>query len=224
VTAWREVDGVYVSDSGGNNHWVLLYKIDEEGYPWIFDSYTHEKKKLAKDHNIRRAKRIWLNKKTKPAMRKHISILEDILKALKLMNKTLLDVCKENLGKDASPRDTANDSVGCVDSVTTIMRQVRPETPHMLSTILFNAWLENPVNGYRFVDEMEEYLPEDIIVSPTEGERTGHCGIFMEDGLIASNNSFGINKGWWTQNYVIKTWVDYFSKKQKLPVYIYRKI
>jgi hypothetical protein len=83
VTAWREEDGVYVSDNGGNNHWCMLFKIDDEGYPWIFDSYDHSIKKLAKDHNIRRAKRFYINTKTRAAMTKHVGLLQMIVNFLK---------------------------------------------------------------------------------------------------------------------------------------------
>ena len=84
VSAWNRQGDVYVSDKGSvNNHYCLLYKIDDEGYPWIFDSYDHSKKKLSKDHNIRRAKRIHIQKRTKPAMRKHIAILKIVLDFLK---------------------------------------------------------------------------------------------------------------------------------------------
>ena len=83
VSAWNRQGDVYVSDKGSvNNHYCLLYKIDDEGYPWIFDSYDHSKKKLSKDHNIRRAKRIHIQKRTKPAMRKHVRILQAILNFL----------------------------------------------------------------------------------------------------------------------------------------------
>lgn len=82
VSAWREKDGVYVSTGNVNNHWCMLFKIDAEGYPWVFDSYDHSIKKLAKDHNIRRAKRIHIQKRTKPAMRKHVRILQAILNFL----------------------------------------------------------------------------------------------------------------------------------------------
>ena len=61
--------------------------------------------------------------------------------------KTLLHACQDALVTDASPLDTAPDSLACVDTVTTIMRQVRPETPHMLSTIKFHEWLEDMDNG-----------------------------------------------------------------------------
>jgi hypothetical protein len=84
VSAWKRVGDEYVSDQGGvNNHWCVLYKIDKEGHPWVFDSYSHEKKKLAKDHNIRRAKRFFIVKKTKPALSRLAKIIEKIITLLK---------------------------------------------------------------------------------------------------------------------------------------------
>jgi len=82
VSAWNEVDGVYISEGKVNNHWCMLYKIDDEGYPWVYDSYSNSKKKLSKDHNIRRAKRFHLQKKTVKAMKKHVSILQIIVNFL----------------------------------------------------------------------------------------------------------------------------------------------
>ena len=82
VTAWREVDGKYVSSGGGNNHWCMCYKIDDEGIH-VFDSYDHSKKILSLDHNIRRATRIWVNKKTLSASKQQLSILQIILNLFK---------------------------------------------------------------------------------------------------------------------------------------------
>ena len=79
VCAWYEENGVFVSKGDGNNHWCMLYKIDDEGYPWVFDSYDHSKKRLSRDHNIRRAKRFHLQTRTKPAMKLHIKILQIVL-------------------------------------------------------------------------------------------------------------------------------------------------
>jgi hypothetical protein len=219
VSAWNEVNGVYVSDQGSvNNHYCLLYKIDEEGYPWVFDTYDHSKKKLAKDHNIRRAKRIWLNKKTPRALRRHKSILELILEKL-MQKKTLLSVAESQLGKDVTPKDTVPDDVACVDTLTTIMRMYDPTVPYMVSTIALNDWL--PKNGYALVSDTQE---GDIIVSPTSGKKIGHCGVLFEDGIIASNNSFGINAGKFTKNYTLASWSRYYKDKLGLPVFIYRKI
>lgn len=61
VTAWFEKDGVYVDDGQENNHWCLLYKIDDKGM-YVFDSYDHSKKTLSLNHNICYAKRIVLYK------------------------------------------------------------------------------------------------------------------------------------------------------------------
>lgn len=82
VQAWNEENGVYTSTGTSNNHWCMLYKVDSDGYPWVFDSYDHTKKRLSKDHNIRRAKRIWLNEKTVSSMKKHVSILQIIVNFL----------------------------------------------------------------------------------------------------------------------------------------------
>ncbi len=221
VSAWNKVGDVYVSNQGSvNNHYCLLYAIDDEGYPLIYDTYEYNKKKLSKDHNIRRAKRIWIGEQTKSSMRRHISLLELILNKL-MSKKTLLQVCQEALGTDASPEDAASDDVGCVDTVTTLLRLVRPETPHMLSTARFNEWLKDPKNGYEPV--LDGIQSEDIIISPTTGAVTGHVGIIMNDGLIGSNNSAGPNKGRFTQNYTMNSWMSYFRMKRKLSVYIYRK-
>lgn len=229
VSAWNEVNGVYVSDKGSvNNHkCVLIEIIDYNGYrdcPVIFDTYDHSVKVLHPEHNIRRAVAFWLNKKTPRAMRKHISILQVILN--KLMNKqTLLEVCNAALGTDASPNDTAPDELGCVDTMTTLMRKVRPATPHLLSTIQLDAWLANPANGYRRVEFMDENIEDgDLIISPTEGTVTGHVGIFMEDNTIASNNSFGINKGKFTKNYTFQTWDKYYTQTRGLSIHVYRYV
>lgn len=223
VTAWRLKEGAYVSDSGGNNHYCLLYKFDAEGYPWIYDSYDHSKKKLAKDHNIRRAKRIYLNKKTRPAMKMHIALLKEIIKAF-TMKTTLLDVCKKYLGKDASPENLANSDVACAETVTHLLRQVYPSTPKILGTYTLYEYLNNPKNGYKRVLKPE---PECIVISPTGmGAKgtIGHTGILDEDLLIMSNNSFGVWKGKFTRNHTIETWNTRYAIKQKMPVYYFKHI
>jgi len=63
VTAWFEENGVFVDRGIPNNHWCVLYKMDDEFY-YVFDSYDHSEKKLPLSHNISYAKRIVLYKKT----------------------------------------------------------------------------------------------------------------------------------------------------------------
>ena len=219
VYAWDEENGVYVSKGDKNNHWCMLYKIDEEGYPWVFDSYSHEKKRLSKDHNIKQAKRFHLLLKTNKGVSSLVTILEEILKRLKLMKPTFFDVCKSALGTDASPNDEAPDELACANTVTELMRKVYPETPKINGT--WTLWEYLKKNWA----EVKTYEPGTIIISPTgTGTGTGHAGVVMEDGLIASNNSFGPNKGKFTINYTRETWNSKYAVKQKMPVYLYRPI
>jgi len=93
VSAWEKVNGEYVSTGKTNNHWTLGVNF-VDGREQVFDTYMSgdtNLKILAKDHNIRYAKRIYLNRKTPYAQRKHISILETVLKSLRIMNLTLCE-------------------------------------------------------------------------------------------------------------------------------------
>ena len=90
VSAWNEVNGEFVSDQGSvNNHLTLGVRF-RDGREQAFDTYEQDGtnlKILAKDHNIRRAKRIHLQKRTKSAMRKDISTLTLIVNFLKSLVK-----------------------------------------------------------------------------------------------------------------------------------------
>jgi len=220
VSAWNRVGDEYVSYGDVNNHYCLLYKI-EDGHPWIFDSYDHSKKKLSKDHNIRRAKRIWLNKKTPRAMRRHISILQSIVNML-MSKKTLLDVCKAAINTDASPKNYADNELACAESVTTLLKQVYPDTPIILGTWTLRDYLNDPKNGYV---KQTVPSPETIIISPTgSGKGYGHVGIYTQDNVIASNTSFGINKGKFLENYTTESWIRKYKEKQSMPIYLYKHI
>lgn len=91
VSAWNEVDDVYVSDKGSvNNHLCVAFEvIDYKQYKdcvVVFDTYDHSIKVLHPDHEIRRAFAFWINKRTPKAMRKHISVLQRILDFLTKKN------------------------------------------------------------------------------------------------------------------------------------------
>lgn len=222
VSAWHEENGVYVSYGDVNNHFCLLYKIDAEGYPWVFDSYDHSKKKLSKDHNIRRAKRIWLNKRTKSAMQKHVRLLQAVVNFL-MNTKSFRTVVRDHLGKDASPQGLADAEVACAESVTYLLKQVYKETPIILGTASLYEWFAKQ-KTWKLVTDPEE---DDIIISPTgygNGSVQGHTGIVMRDGLIASNNSFGRYKGKFTENFTINAWNRRYKVQGGLPVYFFRRV
>ena len=217
VSAWTERNGYYVSEKP-NNHWCLLYRIDDEGM-WVFDSYDHSRKLLHPEHDIRRAKRIWVNKRTKPAMRSHISVLQTIIKRL-MQKPTLLSVCKGYLGTDASPRDIAKDELACAETVTTILRTVYPTTPIITGTWTLFDWLRDAKNGW---EETQTPEPECIVISPTgmgNPGTVGHTGFVGENNVIMSNDS---RTGKFLENYTIDTWNAYY-KKRGFPVYYFRKV
>ena len=217
VDAWHLQGDEYVS-TGGNNHWCVLYKF-EDGHPWVFDTYDHSTKKLSKTHDIRLAKRIWLQRKDIRGLTKQVSLLTKLLNAL-LMRKTLLQVCKENLGRDASPADLAPDEVGCAETVTTILKQVYPETPILTGTYSLLDYLRNPKNGWKQIDHPE---PEAIILCATgtgNGSIPGHTGFCDENLNIMSNDS---KTGKFLTNYTLKTWRDRYVLKGDYKIYYFKK-
>lgn len=220
VSAWHRIGDEYVSYGDVNNHYCLLYKFDEQGYPWVFDSYDHSKKKLSKDHNIRRAKRIWVNRKTKQGMGRHIKVLQTLVNML-MQRKTLLQVCEMNIGHDVTPADNTPDEVACAEVATTLLRAVYPEVPKEVSTIKLDAWLASSKTFVRIFDPE----PGAIIISPTASpSRVGHVGFCMDDGTIASNTSFGLNKGKFIKNFTYQTWVERYRNKLKLEIHLYKHV
>jgi hypothetical protein len=209
VSAWfMGPDGKYIDNGFPNNHWCMCYRIDDEGIH-VFDSYDHSTKVLAQNHHISSAKRIWLNELKKPALRKQKTLLELILSKLLMKPDDLLDVVDVWLGKDASPSDLAPDELGCAETVTTLMRRVWPNTPILINTWALYTYFKHPENGWIKVTEPEA---GDIVISPTGlgyAGRHGHCGIVLNGGVIASNDS-GIyvpaNKGKFVKNYDLQSW------------------
>lgn len=211
VTAWIQQDGKYIDMGQRNNHWCICYKIDDEGIH-VFDSYNHSKKVLSLDHNIARAKRIWLNKKTTSSMRRHVSLLRGVvnrLSSLVAMRPSLLQVCEEWLGRDASPSDIAPDELGCAETVTTLLKKVYPETPIITGTWTLWDYLRHPENGWT---EIKVPVPGCVVISPTVPGKPfpGHAGIVMDDNVIASNDS---KNGTFRKNYTIDTWKKRYVEK-----------
>jgi hypothetical protein len=138
-----------------------------------------------------------------------------------MSKKTLLDVCKENLGKDASPADIVDDVVGCAETVTTLLRTVYPQTPIITGTYTLLEYFKNPKNGYV---QTSDTTPETIIISGTgtgNGSIRGHVGIFSENGLIMSNDSA---TGKWLENYDYHTWTRRYKDKGGMPIYLFVKV
>ena len=224
VSAWNKVDGVYVSDQGSvNNHYCLLYKIDDEGYPWIFDSYDNSKKKLAKDHNIRRAKRIWINVRTRKASKTHVTLLTKILNML-LNRKTLLGVAESYLGKDASPNNQAVPELACAETITFLLKQVYPETPIITGTYSLYDYLRKPTSNFIQLKEPVAGCIALAVTGMGKKGTNGHAWIVFEDGTWGSNNSYGINKGKFTKNYTYQTAKKRYTDEQSMEIYFFNHV
>lgn len=222
VKAWDEDNGVFVSSGQVNNHWCMLYKIDAEGYPWVFDSYDHTIKKLAKDHNIRRAKRFWINRVIRKDMKRHVSLLELIIKRIMqpLQPKTLLQLCEESIGIDVTPDDLIPDKVACAITLTTLLNKLDPSFPKVAGTWTLWDILEHRTDYERVTVPS----PETIIISPTgtgNGSMSGHTGVILANNVIASNDSA---TGKFIKNYTLDTWAERYVNKGGFKIHLYKKI
>lgn len=221
VTAWyRNEEGKYYDKVIKNNHWVMIYRIDDEGIH-IFDSYDLTKKTLTHDHYIKLAKRIYVNKKNKSGLIKQRNILQVILDTL-MFRKSLLSVIESSLGTDASPNDLAPDELGCAETVTTILKQVHPDTPILVGTWALYEYLQNAKNGWSKLQEPEEGC---IVISPTGlGKKGthGHVGFVLRDNVIASNSSWPNTLGKFLKNFTVDKWISYYGA-MNYPVYYFKK-
>ena len=221
VTAWyRNGEGKYYDKVIKNNHWVMIYRVDDEGIH-VFDSYNLTKKVLTHDHYIKLAKRIFVNKKNRSGLIKQRNILQAIVDRL-MFRKSLSSVIEASLGIDASPNDLAPDELGCAETVTTILKQVYPETPIITGTYALYDFLQHPKNGWERIDSPQEGC---IVISPTGlGKKgtNGHVGFVLADNVIASNSSWPNTLGKFLKNFTVDKWLSYFGG-MSYPVYYFKK-
>jgi hypothetical protein len=123
------------------------------------------------------------------------------------------------LNTDPTPKDEQPDEVACVHSLTTILNKyighpIMTYTPTFLEAIKKDA---------RF-KEVTEFKPGVIIISPTatgNGSIIGHTGIVGKGGKILSNAS---STGLWTDKYDTVSWIDRYSRKGGLSLYLFELI
>jgi hypothetical protein len=134
------------------------------------------------------------------------------------MEKTVLATeAKKWFGQDPTPADRVPDEVACVNSLVAIAGNLFPELAGLTYTpTLFNALKKS--SNFRATLKPGEGC---IVISPTQGNIRGHCGIFVSDTEIASNSSMD---GLWNKNYTFTSWVNYFKMKRGLHVYLFEVI
>lgn len=153
------------------------------------------------------------------AMTRTLNALLDAITNLRMNDENrikLYEAAKNALGTDASSNDEAPDELGCADTVSHIIKAAFGEYftgRNIVSTRVL----------YQKLRDSSEYVeariptPGCIVISPTGYSRqpgqVGHVGIVMLDGGIASNNSFGPNKGRFTENFTNESWQQYYGAK-----------
>ncbi len=121
---------------------------------------------------------------------------------------------KKWLGKDVTPQDNVPDGVACVEVLVKVAEPIYPELKGLTYTPVLHSVLKM---SPKFKATLTPSRGS-IIVSPTEGDNVGHCGIFLSDTEIASNSS---KTGRFEKNYTFDSWIHYFRLNKGLHAYIY---
>lgn len=233
VTAWYLKNGLYIKANHDDNHLVTLVHVDNEGYSYVFDTYSPFMKKLDKNFNFDFGIRWTLDKNTdtarsnwvKEILTKLISLTKDLL-ALKSKQVTkreqMLHTAKESLGFDASPNDLAPDEFACAESITNVMKKVDSGVPILTGTWSLYDYFKLRPSLFKFLTESEA-LPGDIILSPTGMGKgkipNGHVGCVGEDGVVMSNNS---KTGKFDTHLTLEKWRARYKILGGYPVFIIR--
>lgn len=133
--------------------------------------------------------------------------------------KTLLQLCEESIGIDITPEDTYPDMVSCAITVSTLINKLDPTFVKVAGTYTLWDMLAHRADYERVTVPS----PETIIISPTgtgNGSIPGHTGIFLRDGVIASNDS---QTGKFLKNYTLDTWKKRYVDKGGFKIYLFKK-
>lgn len=129
----------------------------------------------------------------------------------------LLELAIFHYNTDPTPNDEQPDEYACVHSLTTILKKLLPDFGIETYTPTF---LEKLKKDPRF-KQTNEFKEGNIIISPTlsgNGSVVGHTGIIGKDGKIYSNAS---STGLWYDKYDNVSWIDRYSRKGGLSLYIF---
>lgn len=156
---------------------------------------------------------------TKFDMVQTVTIKEECPVPAKTNGEKLYTFALTFFNTDPTPKDEQYDGVACVHSLTTILNKyfgfpIMTYTPVLLAHLKTDA-------RFKAINEFKE---GSIIVSPTEsgnGSIIGHTGIIGRNGKILSNSSA---TGLWNDKYDCVSWVDRYSRKGGLSLYIFEVV
>jgi hypothetical protein len=144
--------------------------------------------------------------------------LKNYIPPMETNQEKLLKITLTALDTDVTPKDETPDGVACAEVVSTLIKKILPDFPITPSTKNLDMKL---YSDKRFVKITTPEMGS-VVVSPRKGTVYGHCGIFITSEKIASNNSFGVNKGKLTGNYSFQEWIEEFKDRRNLRIYLYK--
>lgn len=145
------------------------------------------------------------------------------------LSDRLYEISYESIGTDVSPDDLAEDRLGCVESLSQIIRTAFPDLhfPIKLSTRELGLYLE------RSLDFKKIYTPEKgcimLAITGTGNGMVAHGHVAIvgrgtaPNGTLwaMSNNS---TTGKWEANYSVGSFTSYFKGKGGMPITFYRRM
>jgi hypothetical protein len=209
-------------DFGYAKRFTVEKKRPQKSYEFfneLFQLFKEMFLKLIKDPLIDQSKK----KEIVSESIKRLSLIKDDMeKEQKTAKECLLQLAKDNLGRDVTPDDVVSDEVACAEVVSTIIKKVAPDFPIIPHTMnLYKALKNSPT--FEGTLDLE---PGNIIISPTghwksNGVIRGHVGIILENGQIASNTSA---TGKWESNYTITSWVRRYRGIGNYPLFVFKMV
>jgi hypothetical protein len=130
-----------------------------------------------------------------------------------------LAAAKSFLKKDPSPNDEIEDDVACVHSLGNVIRTVTTFPAIYGTYAALDYFKKSP--DWKGTLNLE---PGNVIINATgtgNGSIRGHCGIILENGRIASNNSA---TGLWTDFYTLDSWKARYRIKGGMKTYVFELV
>ena len=122
---------------------------------------------------------------------------------------------EEAVGTDLSPQNLAPQELSCAEGLSNLIHAIVVDIlPRMISTIE----LKNSLDDCKKFDRVLKPKRGTIIVSPRIGNTPGHCGIFVNEKDIISNDS---KTGTMQKNYTYSSWVGEMFVRRKLHIYFW---
>lgn len=139
------------------------------------------------------------------------------------LNDRLHDTARDQVGAldSGNAPDTNNGRRACVWAVNQI--HIKATGRRLTSTLATAVLIDELRGGLGDEVNVGDLQPGDLVISPTEGERTGHVGYVGtgegDDRLIYSNSS---SHHVWQQNYTVGSWREDIANARKLIMKFYR--